>query len=217
MQNQRAIEDHRDQIEEQMLTATAGLEQEIKDQAEENQHCLAQLQTELDHERQKMLADMRGKESQLADADREANDLKAQLANLAQDNRNWKDDNNNKQAELDRLNQDLRDAGALKRELEAQIAALQKALEDTEREYQARVSDLNAALNGEKENLAAVRENAARGEAKLEALGAQLHDRARELQRLDEQARNQNETIDRLQGQYTDCLLYTSPSPRDRG
>ena len=203
LQDQRAIEEHRDQIEEQMMSATAGLEKEIKDQADENAQCLADLQAELDGEREKMLADMRGKETQLADADREANDLQVQLANLQHDNDISVDDNRKKQAEIERLNQDLLEAAALKQELESQIAALRKELDATEREYQARVRDLNTALSGEKENLASARENAARGEAKLEVLGEQLNDRARELQRLDEQAKHQNATIDRLQGQYT--------------
>ena len=41
LQNQREIEEHRDQIEEQLNSATADLEREIKDQADENEQCLS--------------------------------------------------------------------------------------------------------------------------------------------------------------------------------
>jgi len=202
LHTQRAIETQRDQIEEQMALTTSELERTNREQSEEAEQRYQTLQTEMDDERERMLKELQGKESALTHANDESDRLKSLIDQLRESSEEFQEGNAQRDDEIERLNQSLLQADELKGDLEIEISKLRQALADTETQLQTRVADLTDAVNIEKAFLDSARDTVARGEAKLELLDEQMKDRGRELERMEAQAKHQNNAFEKLQLQY---------------
>ena len=191
---QKEIEQQRDDIENQVDSVNAELKK-AWELADCNEQRVFALQGEMESERDRLRSELRGRVEALETADAKSAGLAAEIERL-------KDANNSKSDTIDTLNNDLVNAENERWALENEIERLKLALENAEQEMKDRIAELSRELDREKAALSNAREAAARSEAKLESLNAQLKDRANELARLEEQTKNQYETIDHLQRQY---------------